>query len=73
MSEKILFEDWIYDLCAEMRKYGIRFKDLANELGCSQQWVSSIVNGKVKEPKNTQLKFTTALKCLINKKINSSD
>lgn len=58
---------WTADLIGKMHAYRITQAELANQLGYTPQYVSTVLNGK-REPEAAEQKFKSALALLIEQR-----
>lgn len=58
---------WTADLIGKMHAYRITQTELARHLGYTQQYVSTVLNGK-REPEAAEQKFKSALNDLIEQR-----
>lgn len=62
---------WTGDLVGKMHLFGITKKELADQVGCSREYLSSILNGH-RSPKDAQQTVEAALDRLINEQCNTN-
>lgn len=61
-----MLAQWTCDLVGQMHKYRVSIKELADEAGLTREYVSMILNGH-REPNGAELRFTSALKRIIER------
>jgi len=59
--------EWTAEIIGQMHLHGITAKSLAEEIGCTPEYISTILNGH-REPKGAEAKFRSALESLIKQK-----
>lgn len=58
---------WTGELVGKMHIYGVSCRELADRIGCSNKWLSMVVNGH-RSPKNAEQRFNAALDELIKER-----
>ena len=58
---------WTGELVGKMHIYSVSYRELADRIGCSNKWLSMVINGH-RSPKNAEQRFNAALDELIKEK-----
>ncbi len=58
---------WTGELVGKMHIYSVSCRELADRIGCSNKWLSMVINGH-RNPKNAERRFMAALDELIKEK-----
>lgn len=66
-----MLAQWVCDVVGQKHKHKIKNKDLAAELGMTEEYVSMVLNGH-REPAGAEEKFTAALARLIESRAQVS-
>lgn len=56
---------WTAEIVGKMHLHGIKRSDMAEELKCTPEYVSAVLNGK-RHPKDAETKFRAAVDSLLS-------
>lgn len=60
--------DWTSDIMAKLHSHKITQRQLAAEMGCSYQYVCSILRGMRKSPEDMPGRMENAIKAIVEKR-----